>query len=192
MGPPPLTMAGWLATATEQEIRYTILMVGGISTLTGFALLKIKLQEKGEYLFSISDFTALTVATPLFLLNMAFWGYYLTSAFRLFVTLPAGQRPDWYPPMKLFFEVISVAAVSLIYLASILFAIALRKIGILSIRGSRWYIVVSIIAIILIALPPPLPEPIATISYLAAVPAIPFIMPYLIGIRLLRSTFENP
>lgn len=186
MGPPPVTMAGWLATSTEQQVRYTILMFGGISTLMGFALLKIKLQDQGERIYSILGFTVLGIAIPLFILNMAFWGYYLTDVFRFFVTLPVGKRPDWYPPVKMFFYVISVVEVALIYLATILFAIALKKVHILSIRGSCWYLVFAIIGIVLVILPPSVPEPLSTAGYLAAVPAIPFIMPYLMGVRLLR------
>jgi hypothetical protein len=185
MGPPPVTMTGWLATSTEQQVRYSILMFGGISALMGFALLKIKLQDQGEHIYSILGFTALGVAIPLFTLNMAFWGYYLTDVFRFFVTLPLGKRPDWYPPVRMFFYVISVVEVALIYFATILFAIALKKTHILSIGASCWYVVIAIIGIVLVILPPSLPQPFSTVGYLAAVPAIPFIMPYLMGVRLL-------
>jgi mannose/fructose/N-acetylgalactosamine-specific phosphotransferase system component IIC len=185
MGPPPDTMVNWLATSTEQQIRYTILIFGGIVALMGFALLKRELQNRGEQIYSILGFTILGVAIPLFVLNMAFWGYYLTSAFRFFVTLPVGKRPDWYPPVKMLFYVISVVEVALIYFATMLFAIALRKAHILSTGASNWYIGISIIGIVLVVLPPSLPEPLSTAGYLAAIPAIPFIMPYLMGVRLL-------
>ncbi|RYG15570.1 MAG: hypothetical protein EOO07_15115 [Chitinophagaceae bacterium] len=186
MGPPPVTMVDWLANATEQQVRYTILIFGGISALMGFALLKVKLEDLGERLYSSLGLTVLGLAIPLFILNMAFWGYYLTDAFRYFVILPIGNRPDWYPPVKTLFYVISVVEVALIYLATILFAIALKNTGILSIRASYWYIVIAVIGIVSVILPPSLPEPFSTAGYLAAVPAIPFIMPYLMGVRLLR------
>lgn len=186
MGPPPATMVGWLAASAEQQVRYTILMFGGISALMGFALLKTKLQDQGEHIYSILGFTVLGIAIPLFILNMAFWGYYLTDVFRFFVTLPVGKRPDWYPPVKMFFYVISVVEVASIYLATILFAVALKKTHILSIRASCWYLVIAFIGIVLVILPPTIPEPFSTAGYLAAVPAIPFIMPYLMGVRLLR------
>ncbi|GAA4325750.1 hypothetical protein GCM10023149_28270 [Mucilaginibacter gynuensis] len=186
MGPPPVTIAGWLDTATEQQARYTILICGGIIALMGFALLKVKLEDEGERRYSTLGFTALGVAIPLFILNMVFWGYYLTVIFQYFVTLPIGKRPEWYPPVKMFFYVISVVEVSLIYLATILFAIALKKTGILNIRAGYWYIVIATIGFVLVILPPSSPEPFSTAGYLAAIPAINFIMPYLMGVRLLR------
>lgn len=192
MGPPPVTMAGWLATASEQQIRYTILIGGGISTLLGFALLKLKLENQGERLYATLGFTVLGVAIPLFILNMGFWGYYLAAAFRYFVTLPLDHKPQWYPPIKLFFYVISVIEVVLIYLSTILFAISLKKAGVLSNRACYWYVIIGILAIVLVVSPPSWPEPFATASYLVAIPAIPFIMPYLMGVRLLRFKQHLP
>ncbi|MDN3549218.1 hypothetical protein [Mucilaginibacter aquaedulcis] len=186
MGRPPTTIAGWVATATEQQARFTILIIGGISGFMGFALLKVKLNDQSERLYSTLGFAALTVAIPFFLLNMTFWGFYLTDAFRYFITLPPGKRPEWYPPIRTFFYVISVIEVALIYLTTILFAIALKKTNILSDRSGRWYIIMASIGLVLGVLPPSSPEPFSTAAYLSAVPAIPFIMPYLIGVRLLR------
>ena len=186
MGRPPLTIADWLATATEQQVRFTILIIGGICAFMGFALLKTKLQSQGELIYSVLGFTVLGIAIPLFILNMAFWGYYLTAAFRFFVTLPAGKRPEWYPPVTTFFYVIAVVEVVLVYFATILFAIALKKTGILSSRASRWYVVIAIIGAVFALIPPSWPEPFSIFGYLAVIPAIPFIMPYLIGVRLLR------
>jgi len=186
MGPPPVTMEGWLATSTEQQIRYTILIFGGVFALMGFALLKTKLQDQGERIYSVLGYSVLEVAIPLFILNMAFWGYYLTSVFQFFVTLPAGTRPDWYPPVKATFYVISVVEVALIYFATFFFAFALKKANILSIRASRYYIFIAIAGILLVLIPSSWPEPFSTAGYLAAIPAIPFIMPYLMGVHLLR------
>ncbi|GAA4326507.1 hypothetical protein GCM10023149_29380 [Mucilaginibacter gynuensis] len=185
MGPLPATMAAWLAYATEQQARYSILIGGGIIALMGFALLKAKLQEQGEQTFSMLAFAAMSLAIPLFIINMAFWGYYLTSVFRYLVTLPTGEKPAWYPPVKALFYVISVVEVALIYLSALLLAISLKRAGVLSLRACRWYIVFALTGIVLAVLPPFLPEPFGTLGYLAAIPAIPFIMPYLIGVRLL-------
>ena len=136
-GSPANYYGRWLATSTEQQARYTILICGGIIILMGFALLKIKLQSQGERLYSTLGLTVLSVAIPLFILNMIFWGYYLTDVFRYLVKLPQDKRPEWYPPIKTLFYVISVIEVALIYFATALFAIALKKTGILSVRASR-------------------------------------------------------
>lgn len=188
MGPPPVTIAGWVATASEQQVRYTILICGGISSLMGFALLRVKLENQGERLYATLGITVLGLAIPLFILNMAFWGFYLTEAYRYFLTLPLGKRPEWYAAVKKFFYVISVIEVALIYLATILFAISLKKTGIMSRSAGWWYVIIAIIGIVLVVQPPSCPEPFSTAGYLAAIPAIPFIMPYLIGVCLLRKS----
>ncbi|WP_439697711.1 hypothetical protein ACFGVS_04930 [Mucilaginibacter sp. AW1-7] len=185
MGPPPSTLQGWVNTAAEQQTRYTILIAGGILLLLGAALLKTRLQEAGENLYSVLAFAALSIAVPLFIINMAFWGYYLTDAFRLFAANPAAKRPDLYVAVKSLFYVISVAEVVLIYLGTLLFAVALKITGSLSKHASRWYIGCSLIAILLELIPPSWPEPFGTAGYLVAIPAITFVMYYLIGVRLL-------
>ncbi|GAA4329181.1 hypothetical protein GCM10023149_33680 [Mucilaginibacter gynuensis] len=126
MGPPPLKLADWVTTATEQQVRYTVLIAGGIIAFMGFALLRVKLQKRSETVFSTLGITAVGIAIPLFILNMIFWGYYLTDAFKIFVTLPQGKRPDWYPPVKTLFYLISVIEVVLIYFAT---ALAIVELG---------------------------------------------------------------
>lgn len=187
MGPPPLTLNAWLATITEQQVRYTILIIGGVSTLMGLTLLNVKLKAQGETFYSIIGMTAANLAIPLFILNMIFWGYYLSDVFKFFITLPQGKRPEWYPPIKQLFYVISVIEVFLTYLAIALFAIALNKINVLNFRSVCWYFFLSVMGMILVLLPPSIPEPISFASYLAAIPAIPFMMSYLMGLRLLRE-----
>lgn len=187
MGPPPSSLQGWVNSAAEQQTRYTILIAGGILLLLGAALLKTRLQEAGENLYSVLAFAALSIAMPLFIINMAFWGYYLTDAFRLFAASPAAKRPDLYSAIKSLFYVISVAEVVLIYLGTLLFAVALKITGSLSKPASRWYVGCSLIAILLELIPPSWPEPFGTAGYLVAIPAIPFVMYYLIGVHLLKT-----
>ena len=190
MGPPPGTMDGWVASATEQQVRYSLLIAGGLSAFFGFALLKTELQAMGENVYASLGLTSLGLALPLFILNMAYWGYYLPEAFRIFVHLPTGKRPDWYVPLKSIFYVISCLEVALTYLSSIFFARAMRKTGMLSKRSLRCYAIFGTIGLLLVFVPPSWPEPLSIASYLVAVPAIPFIMPYFMGVRLLHF-FEN-
>ncbi|GAA3983000.1 hypothetical protein [Mucilaginibacter dorajii] len=187
MGPPPRTLQGWVNTAAEQQTRYAILIAGGMLLLLGTALLKTRLQATGENLYSVLAFAALSMAMPLFMINMAFWGYYLTDAFRLFAANPAAKRPDLYVAVKSLFYVISVAEVILMYLGSFLFAAALKITGLLGKRASRWYMGCSLIAILLELIPPNWPDPFGTAGFLVAIPAIPFIMYYLMGVRLLKA-----
>jgi hypothetical protein len=187
MGPPPSTFLGWVNKAAEQQTRYTILMAGGFLLLLGTTLLKTQLQASGENLYSTLAFATVSIAIPLFMINMAFWGYYLTDAFRLFVAHPAAKHPDWNVPIESLFYVISVAEVALTYLGALFFAASLKITGLLSKGSFRWYLSLSVIAILLVLIPPNWPEPFGIAGYLVAIPAIPFIMYYLEGVRLLKA-----
>jgi hypothetical protein len=191
MGPPPATLQGWVNTAAEQQIRYTILIAAGIIFALGSALLKVKLQAAGENIYSAMASAAINLALPLFIINMAFWGYYLTDTFRVFIQLGVAKRPDWYEPVKSLFYVISIAEVLLIYLSTVLFAVSLKVTGLFNPVACRYYIVFGLVGIILVVFPPTWPEPFGTAGFLVAIPAIPFVMPYLIGVHLLKQTKAN-
>lgn len=186
MGPPPPTLAGWIDSAVEQQIRYTILIAGGILLALGSALLKVKLQATGENLYSVMASAAISLAMPLFIINMAFWGYYLTDAFRVFIQSGTSKRPDLHGPIKSLFYVISIAEVLLMYLGTVFFAVSLKVTGLFNPVACRYYIIFGLIGMVLVLLPSYWPEPFGTAGFLVAIPAIPFIMPYLIGIHLLK------
>ncbi|WP_121811152.1 hypothetical protein [Mucilaginibacter kameinonensis] len=187
MGPPPPTLQGWVNTAAEQQIRFTILIAGGILLVLGYALLKVKLQAAGENLYSVMAAAAINLAVPLFIINMAFWGYYLTDAFRVFVQLNVSKRPDLYGPTKSLFYVISIAEVLLLYLGTVFFAVSLKVTGLFNPVACRYYVFFGLAGMVLVVLPPTWPEPFGTAGYLVAIPAISFIMPYLIGVNLLKK-----
>ena len=186
MGPPPATLQGWVNSAAEQQIRYTILIAGGILFALGSALLKVKLQAAGENLYSVMASAAINLAVPLFIINMAFWGYYFTDAFRVFIKLGGTKRPDLHGPIKSLFYVISIAEVLLMYLGTVFFAVSLKVTGLFNPVACRYYIIFGLIGMVLVLLPSYWPEPFGTAGFLVAIPAIPFIMPYLIGIHLLK------
>jgi len=187
MGPPPATAAGWVATATEQQIRFAaILVLSGILITGAFALLREKLKTDGENIYSLLGITAVMIATPLYIINMTWWGGFLVESFRGFVAAGAVKRPDWYIPAREQFGLISTIEVGLFYLATAAFAASLKKTRLFRPKPCNSYIITSLIAFMLNLIPPLSPEPLATISYVVSIPAFPFIMPYLIAINLLR------
>lgn len=191
MGPPPATLQGWVNSAAEQQIRYTILIAGGILFALGSALLKVKLQAAGENLYSVMASAAINLSLPLFIINMAFWGYYLTDAFRVFIQSGVSKRPDLHGPIKSLFYVISIAEVLLMYLGTVFFAVSLKVTGLFNPVACRYYIIFGLIGMVLVLLPSYWPEPFGTAGYLVAIPAIPFIMPYLIGVHLLKHAKDD-
>lgn len=186
MGPPPDTAAGWVASATEQQVRYMLLIGGGVLAAMGFALLNNSLQTVGEKFYSLLGFTAISVAIPLFMINMAFWGSFLSEAFRIFENSHLKNRPDWYFPIRALFATISLVETGLIYLATAAFAASLRRAGWMAPTASHTYILISLLGMGLNLVPSSFPEPFATLGYLVSIPAFPFIMPYLMAINLLR------
>jgi hypothetical protein len=186
MGPPPATPEAWLAKLTEQQLRYSILIGGGLSALLGFAILRMSL--KGGRLFASLGFTLFSLALPLFVLNMAYWGFYLPEAFRSFLADATDRRPDWYLAVRSLFYVISCIEVALIYLSTIFFAMGLREARMLSDSGCRWYQIFGMLGAMLLLVPPSWPDLFSTLSYFAAIPAIPFVMPYLMGIQVLKKS----
>lgn len=189
MGPPPATAAGYAAAATEQHIRYALLMGSGLLMFAGFTLLREQLKGRGENLYSLLGQAALTVALPLFLLNMLYWHSYLVEAFQGFGG--AASRPAWYGPLRSLFGAISTVEVSLTYLATAAFARSLRSAGWLSLPASRLFGCCGLVGAGLALVPAAGPGPLATAGFVVSVPAIPLLIPYLFGIHLLRRSGTN-
>ena len=188
LGPPPPTAREYAASATEQQVRYCILVISGVFIALGFALLRQRLKESGENLYSVLGFTAIMIAIPLFLINMIFWGSYLVEAFRTFADAASTKRPDWYLPARSLFSAISVVEVALIYLAIAAFAASLKTAGLIKSGACRLYIVLSLLGFVLDVLPTFLPEQFAAIGFFVSIPAIPLIIPYFFGVNLLRAS----
>ena len=186
LGPPPDTATGWVATATEQQVRYSMLTVAGVFIALGFTLLKEKLKNEGENYYSLLGFVAIIIAIPLFILDMLFWGFSLTESFKILVSTNTEKLPEWFKPLRVLFGMISLVEVALTYLAITFFAVSMNRVGWLGKISSKVYILISLLAFILIVLSAFLPEPFVTAGFAVSIPAIPFLMPYFMGINLLR------
>ena len=182
MGRPPQSVQGWLELAGEQYARYNLLILGSMLAYLGVALLRQWLLDK-ERLFTTLGLGLMTLAIPLFVINMAYWGSFLTEAIRHF---KAADRPDWFHAFQQLFLLINTVEVSMIYIATTMFALALSKTGYFRKGPVLAYVIVSLFAALVNLISPSAPEPFATVSYLVSVPAFPFVMLYLMGVNLLR------
>jgi hypothetical protein len=185
-GPPPDKAADWAATATEQEIRYSFLTIAGILLTMGFASLRDKMKGREGAFFSLLGYTAILIAIPLFILNMLFWGFFLTASFNIITAAGIEKMPEWFVPIRKLFGLISVVEVALIYFATAAFAMALHETKWISNTSKKIYVSISITAFLFIVLSVYFPEPFITAGFAVSIPAIPFIMPYFMGIHLLR------
>lgn len=187
IGRPPFDKpVEYLATATEQQVRYSFLLISGVLVTFGFAVLRENLKKSGEEFYSWIGLIAIMIAIPLFILNMAFYNSFMLETLRIRVASSSDQIPEWFVPIKSQMVVILVVEVALTYLATAAFAASLKSAGWFKKTASHIYIIISLMCFLLVVLSPYSPEPIATAGGILGVPALPFIMPYIIGINLLR------
>jgi hypothetical protein len=191
LGPPPETATEWTATAKEQQVRYFMLVICGVFMTFGFVGLGEQLKLKGEDFYSLFSMTTILIAVPLFIANMLFWGFYLTELFEIQTGSNANNFPDWFQPVKQLFGLISVTEVALTYLATLLIALAMSKTGWLSRTHSMVYFLFSLIAFIIIILSAFFPETLKIPGFAVSIPAFPLLMPYFIGVNLLRDIGNN-
>lgn len=191
LGPPPETAVEWTGTATEQQVRYFMLVICGVFIAFGFVGLRDRLKMRGEHFYSLLSVTAILTAVPLFIINMLYWGFYLTELFKLQTSLNSNTLPDWVKPVRQLFGLISVTEVALTYLATFLIALAMRKTGWLSKTSSSVYFLFSLLAFTIIILSAFLTETFKIPGFAVSIPAFPFLMPYLIGVNLLRDIGNN-
>ncbi len=188
LGPPPDTAAQWVATATEQQLRYSILAVAGLFVVFGFAAIKEKLSKSGEGFYSLLGLVSIIIATPLFIINMIYSGSFLTELFRIMTAAGSEKLPEWFGPLNKQFGLISAVEVALTYLATAAFAKSFQMTGWFGKIASRFYITISLFALVIVILSVYCPQPFATAGFAVSIPAIPLIMPYFMGINLLRRT----
>ena len=186
LGPPPHTSAEWTATAKEQQVRYFMLVISGVFIAFGFVGLRDMLKRKGENFYSLLSLTAILIAIPLFIINMLYWGFYVTELFKIHTIVNRSDLPEWVLPTYQLFLLIAVTEVALTYFATFLIVLAMRKLNWLSKTSGFFYILFSLLAFVLIILAGFFQETFQ-VGGTVAIPAFPFVMPYLIGVNLLRQ-----
>lgn len=187
LGPPPETAAAWTASAKEQQVRYFMLVASGVFIAFGFAGLRSRLKTEGENYYSLLGLTAILMAIPLFIINMLYWGFYLSEFFRIQVSTGTTDLPDWFLPIRQLFGLISVVEVALTYFATFAIVLALRKTGWLSNPSGFLYMLFSMLAFVIIILSAFFPATLEIPGFAVSIPAFPFLMPYFIGVNLLKQ-----
>jgi hypothetical protein len=187
LGPPPETASGWVETATEQQVRYLMLVAAGVFAALGFSIIRYAVKQLGENVYSLLGLTFIVIAMPLFIINMIYWGFYLPELFRIHTVDVLEKLPEWFMPVRKLFGIVSVVEVALTYLATASFAISLLLARVFTSVSGWIYVSISLVAMVLIILSAFLPEPFITAGFAVSIPATPLIMPYFMGINLLRK-----
>jgi hypothetical protein len=187
LGPP------WDATPSENVMRYLVLVISSIAVSGGFVVLKDALNQAGERLYSTLGFAAAMLAGAAYLIWMAFvLGVHV-------VEVRDGRVPPAIVSLNDVFDVLLDVACALTYLATAAFAASFGKTRWLGRGASRSYVVVSLIALMFLLMRGiSFPDPAALSTpwytrpgFVAGIPAIPFIMPFLLGVVLLRRAGDQ-
>lgn len=100
MGAPPDTAKEWVATATEQQARFSILIISGILIACGLILLREKLKTTAGNFYSQFGFVAVIIFIPLFIFNMSFWHSFALETLRIKIASPEGKTPNGSDPLE--------------------------------------------------------------------------------------------
>jgi hypothetical protein len=184
----------WEATPTENRMRYLVLLVNSIAVAGGFVVLREVLHEAGERFYSTLGFAANMLAGAAYLIWMSFaLGAYV-------VKVRTGQTPPAVNAMFEVYDILLFIACVLTYLTTAAFAASLGRARWLSRTATRAYVIANFIALLFIVLrglsfPDPTTgaEPwYVSPGFIAGIPAVPWIMPFLLGVVLLRRAGDEP
>lgn len=183
----------WAATPAENQMRYLVLIVMASATASGFVVLKEALGEAGERFYSTLGFAAIILAGPLYVV----WDTFVFGAY--FAKEHTGQMPPAIVSLVPFQDMLLSLAGALTYVATAAFAASLARTKWLGRKASLAYIIVNFIALLFIAIKvqqhpdaAAASQPWYTIpGFIFGVPALPLVMPCLLGVVLLRRVGDE-
>ena len=185
--------APWVASAAENQMRYLGLIAMALAVAGGFVVLKEALNQAGEPLYSTLGFAAVILACSLYLI----WDAFVYGAH--FAQEHGGTMPSAIVSLHPFRDLVLSLAGALTYVATATFAASLARAQWLGRKASVAYIIVSFIALFFIVIkvlerpdPAASSQPWYTIpGVILGVPALPLIMPSLLGVVLLRRAGDE-
>lgn len=182
LGPP------WGSTPAENVMRYQVLLVSSIAVSCGFVVLRGPLSEAGERCYSALGFAVAMLAGAAYLVWMSFvLGTHV-------VQVSTGQVAPAIVALNEVFDILLDVACALTYLTTAAFAASFGRTRWLGRGATRAYVAANLIALLCLVMSGmsfPDPRALSTPWYtqpgfVAGIPAIPFIMPFLLGVVLLR------
>ena len=186
LGPP------WQATATENQMRYLVLTAMTIAIVVGFVVLREALGNADEQSRPSVGFGMIMLAGPLYLLFDAL-AFGVSTA-----RLHGGEVPSAFRDLNTVTDMILFLAGALTYFATAAFAVALGQARWIGRGAARAFMIISLVALLLLVIRGlhfPDPHALSTPWYtspgfIVGIPAVPFIIPFLFGVVLLRRAGE--
>ena len=187
LGPP------WQATPAENQMRYLVLTAMTITIVVGFVVLREALGNADEQSRPSVGFGMIMLAGPLYLLFDAL-AFGVSTA-----RLHGGEVPSAFRDLNTMTEMILFLAGALTYVATAAFALSLGRARLLGRGAARAFMIISLVALLLLiirGLHFPDPHALSTPWYtnpgfIVGIPAVPFIIPFLFGVVLLRRAGES-
>jgi hypothetical protein len=187
IGPP------WVATPPENQMRYLVLSAMSIAIVVGFVVLREVLGEADKKFRSSVGFAAILLGGPLYLIFDAFEFGIST------VRLHGGETPPAFHDLGAVVDLILFLAGGLTYIAAAAFAVLLGQAGWIRRGAARAFTIISLVALLLLVirgLDFPDPRALSTPWYtnpgfIVGIPAVPFVIPFLFGVVLLRRAGES-
>jgi len=183
----------WQANPTENQMRYLVLIVMATAVAGGFVVLREALSQASECFYATLGFAAIMLGGPLYLI----WNTFAFGVF--FAKEHTGEVPQALRSLDDIFDLLLFVAGFLTYLATVAFAASLGRVQWLGRRATRAFMIVSGVALLFLVirgLHYPDPRALSTPWYtspdfVVGIPAVPFIMPFLLGAVLLRRAGEE-
>jgi hypothetical protein len=181
----------WQATAAENQMRYLVLIVMATAVAGGFVVLREVLSQAGERFYATLGFAAIMLSGPLYLI----WNIFAFAAF--FGKEHAGEMPAAIVSLRDMLDLLLFVAGFLTYLATAAFAASLGRVQWLGRGAARAFMIVNAVALLFLVMRGlQYPDGRATPWYtspgfIVGIPAVPFIMPFLLGVVLLRRAGEE-
>jgi hypothetical protein len=183
----------WDATPTENQMRYLVLLFGAIVVTSGFIVVERLLNDAGERFYSTLGLAANILAGAAYLI----WTTFQIGAYAEKVR--DGQMSPAVVALSNVFDILLFVGCVLTYFATMAFAISFGQTKWLK-RGAVYaYIITSFVALLFIGLRGlHYPDPNAgstpwyiNLGFIVGIPAIPWIMPFLLGVVLLGRAAEE-
>jgi hypothetical protein len=187
LGPP------WQATAAENQMRYLVLTAMAMAIVAGFVVPREALGEPDKKFRPSIGFATILLAGPLYLIFDAF-GFGIST-----VRLNGGEVPSTFHDLNPVIDMMLFLAGALTYIATASFAVSLSHAKWIGRGAARAFIIVSLVALLLLVirgLQFPDPKALSTPWYtspgfIVGIPAVPFIIPFLFGVVLLRRAGDQ-
>jgi hypothetical protein len=155
------------------------------------SLLREALSGAGERFYATLGFAAIILSGPLYLI----WNIFAFAAF--FGKEHAGEMPAAIVSLRDMLDLLLFVAGFLTYLATAAFAASLGRVQWLRRGAARAFMIVNAVALLFLVMRGiQYPDGRATPWYtspgfIVGIPAVPFIMPFLLGVVLLRRAGEE-